>query len=418
MFQLTHFPSLITDLELTPESYLDAYNVTSGYWEQHMVTTVRTIESEQRLLYKVRKSLLSGLADDVCRGFSEELDLQSRRNQHASGNTTIPPTSTSQLKRPLSAGAEIPSTKRLFVPESYPPHPMCIPSIGYMIPSQTVPYTAPLASPPIVGPSQVRNEDGAKPNTPTGGSFHGTLNTQTPIISQTPLFTSNTPGISIALPTRLSLPQHSHPPTKRWPNDYIVSEIATGFRAMDAMSAQSSTVTQRMAFERVFNCRYVKSTVCRHRAVYRKADPALRTLFEGMGNNENASWGEFVKRVEGRSVTAEKSKGSEDDNGGLRVDLQGVACQQNPSLSSDTRADPGAHQILASMDQPRIDIPPGKLLLFKACGSHADTRVLTDPLLSEETGTHGQARKNTRAANPFTGAATFTPSVHEGATVD
>ncbi|KAF9233356.1 hypothetical protein BU15DRAFT_8401, partial [Melanogaster broomeanus] len=60
------------------------------------------------------------------------------------------------------------------------------------------------------------------------------------------------------------------------------------------------TVTQKMAFERVFGCRYVKSTVCRHRGVYRKADAGLRGSFEGMGNDEKAVWGEFVRRVEGR----------------------------------------------------------------------------------------------------------------------
>ena len=60
-------------------------------------------------------------------------------------------------------------------------------------------------------------------------------------------------------------------------------------------------MTQRSAFERVFGSRYVKSTVCRHRGVWRKAEgSALRTQFEAMGTDERACWGEFVRRMEGR----------------------------------------------------------------------------------------------------------------------
>lgn len=59
-------------------------------------------------------------------------------------------------------------------------------------------------------------------------------------------------------------------------------------------------MTQRAAFERVFGSRYVKSTVCRHRGVWRKAAGPLREQFERMGTDERACWGEFVRRVEGR----------------------------------------------------------------------------------------------------------------------
>lgn len=353
LFQLTQFPSLITDLELTSESYLDAYNITSGHWEQHMVTTVRTVESEQRLLYKLRKTLLSGLADDECQGLSEELGLQSRRDRHTSKSPTFLSTSTSQLKRPLSADTQASATKRFFISESYPPHAMYIPSIEYMVPAQNVPYGTSLASLSIASPSQVRSGDAVETDTPT--AFHGSPSIQSPGISQTPLFNPNAPSLLTSPAPRTLFPQLSHPPSKRWPNDYTVSEIASGFRAMDAMSAQSSAITQRMAFERVFNCRYVKSTVCRHRAVYRKADSGVRTFFEGMGCNEKAGWGEFVRKVEGRVMTAGKSKGGGDEEGGLQVDLPYVI-HQNTSSPPDARADSGPN--VASMGQPHIDHPP------------------------------------------------------------
>jgi hypothetical protein len=90
---------------------------------------------------------------------------------------------------------------------------------------------------------------------------------------------------------------------KRWPNDYTVYELTAGFNAMDQLIAQSpagDNMTQRVAFERIFGLRYVKSTVCRHRAIWKKADAALRSQFEGFGTDQRACWGEFVRRVEGR----------------------------------------------------------------------------------------------------------------------
>lgn len=72
---------------------------------------------------------------------------------------------------------------------------------------------------------------------------------------------------------------------------------------METLIAQSPTgdsLTQRAAFERVFGSRYVKSTMCRHRGVWRKAQGPLRERFEAMGNDEGACWGEFVRRFEGR----------------------------------------------------------------------------------------------------------------------
>jgi hypothetical protein len=44
--------------------------------------------------------------------------------------------------------------------------------------------------------------------------------------------------------------------------------------------------------------RYVKSTVCRHRGVWRRADDKMRQEYEAMGADEKAMWGEFVRTVE------------------------------------------------------------------------------------------------------------------------
>jgi len=69
---------------------------------------------------------------------------------------------------------------------------------------------------------------------------------------------------------------------------------------MDSLVTQQPTLTQKCAFEKVFGCRYVKSTVCRHRSVWRRADNGVKSAFESMGADERAVWGNFVKQVEGR----------------------------------------------------------------------------------------------------------------------
>jgi len=332
----------VSDLELTPTSYVDAYNGATGHWEQHLITTVRTIESEQRLLYKLRKSLLAGLADDECTGLAEELTLQLKKKQvHP---TTSSPTSTGQLKRPLPDAPEVPSAKRFYFSESYPAHVYIPPPMGYMLPTQTIPYAPPLASPPLPAHTPARNsgETGDMSTTPPAGSpFHGpstasTANLQSPPIPATPLYSPHTPNTATA---RTPFPHPPHPPLKRWPNDYTVSEIAAGFRAMDAMVAASPSATQKGAFERVFGCRYVKSTVCRHRGVYRKADTSVRNVFEAMGNDERAVWGEFVRRVEGRMVAGAavigKGGGSGDEKGMQDESSTGVGAGQGGE-GSDT----------------------------------------------------------------------------------
>lgn len=339
----------MSDLELTSTSYVDTYNSATGHWEQHMITTVRTIESEQRLLYKLRKSLLAGLADDECTGLAEELALQAKKKQVSpvAPHTTPSPTSAAQLKRPLADSAEVPTAKRFYFPENYPGHVYIPPPMSYMLPTQTIPYAPPLASPPLNPHPPARNGvETGEMTTSVNSPFHGpTMNVQSSVINPTPLYSPNTPNTA----TRTSFPQHPHPPLKRWPNDYTVSEIAAGFRAMDTMVAQSPTATQKAAFERVFGCRYVKSTVCRHRGVYRRADPGVRNLFEAMGNDERAVWGEFVRRVEGRpggkGGGSGDEKGQDEAPGGTAQPGQGA---QGPGIGQE-QGQTGADPMIAPM---------------------------------------------------------------------
>lgn len=317
-FQLSQCSDLINDLGLSPSSYLDTWIPSSCHWEQQSLSVVRIVDSQQRLLYKIRPRLTEPLLDSECLSLPEELHLQgginiqTGRRLSAGGSSTA--SSPSKSSRPLSNGdANGVQIKRPQQPtgstsEMIPDSPKIQLVNGYYMahPSPSTIVSTPEEGPPALPTTNDRTSNGNDDNM---FIFQNMFYPQTH--QQDSPTETNTASSPIGLPHYLlsppasasPIPYHPHPPLKRWPNDYTVSEISTGFHAMDlliAHTASSGGMTQRQAFERVFGCRYVKSTVCRHRAVWRKANDGIKEQFEALGADERACWGEFVRRVEGR----------------------------------------------------------------------------------------------------------------------
>lgn len=292
LFQLSHFSQLVSDLGLNPACLVDCYNPVSGHWEQHAVSTVRTVESEQRVLYRVRKGFLEGLSDDECPGMREEITLQPRPlHQTIAYNSVLSPSTAVKRSAPDSVDENGHSAKYYRV-DRVTFSPAAVPGNGYIVPSadaQTYP-----------SPSSTSNQ--AYPSPPPFPSpLVSKRTTADQIFGYTPTPKESLPSSSSSGgSSSVAFPHHPHPPLKRWPNDYTVSEVSEGFKQMDSLVAQQPTLTQKCAFEKVFGCRYVKSTVCRHRSVWRRADDGVKAAFESMGTDERAVWGNFVKQVEGR----------------------------------------------------------------------------------------------------------------------
>ncbi|KAF4602669.1 hypothetical protein EYR40_005884 [Pleurotus pulmonarius] len=355
LFQLSRFPSLTTDLGLTPTTYLDTYNRDTRQWDQHTISTVRVIDGHPRLLYRIRKTLLEALNDDECVGLKDEIENQLKQRSASAliqspaavQSSPMSPTSpTSDDNSEVKAKARSPTLKRAApssAPETTGPPTKFINTDGFR---QQQPYPAYLSAPAQNGsttskskaPAQEQsppadtnnadsrpttayppgNEQSQSPASPTSSPpqyYNNNVNRpgSTQYLYQSPAqYNAPTSPSNVSLPSYLVhppaaaplIPYHPHPPLKRWPNDYTVSELSSGFQAMEALVHQTpnggAAMTQRMAFERVFGSRYVKSTVCRHRGVWRKAPQSLRDEFEAMGEDERACWGEFVRRVEGR----------------------------------------------------------------------------------------------------------------------
>lgn len=281
LFQLAQFSQLVSDLGVNPAGYVDSYNPYSGHWEQQPISTVRAVESEQRLLYRIRRNFVEGLTEAECPGIRDELNLQVR----PPASSTSTPTVTGKRPAP-DRNADNQTTKYFRTDHAG----NSAPGQSYVTPLNVQHYTS------TPGPSH---------NYPTPPTYPLTLSTKSS--SPTSSYSYGSPAKEPSTPTTSSsslvnngFPHHPHPPLKRWPNDYSVSEISAGFKDMDGMITQQPTTTQRAAFEKVFGCRYVKSTVCRHRGVWRRADESTKSCYELMGHDEHAMWGEFVKQVEGR----------------------------------------------------------------------------------------------------------------------
>ncbi|KAH0589810.1 hypothetical protein H2248_000005 [Termitomyces sp. 'cryptogamus'] len=326
-FQLLQLEMLVKDLALTAGSFIDTYNPYSGTWEQHTMGSVRRVATQQRLLYKTRRSLLDGLSERDCPGLPQEVATQAlaqfqtssvpknerspivtvptlRKRAAPDGSSSEPvqkvhvpnhcyPAHVATTSAITQGSASITETSNVnYVNSPYPPYPS---QIFYPTPAPAT-TTAPTAAP------------SHPPSTPPSIPAPTQASSPIPDPSLSPSISRQAgpqaPSASVSLPP---IPYHPHPPLKRWPNDYTVSELTSGFHMMDALvrdgggrGAGTGGMTQRAAFERVFGSRYVKSTVCRHRGVWRKAAGPLREQYERMGTDERACWGEFVRRVEGR----------------------------------------------------------------------------------------------------------------------
>lgn len=105
------FPELVVELSLQPNSYVDSYNTETGQWEQHKIGTVRPVEEGQRLLYRLRPSLLDSLTD--CPQLDQELALQPHRAHAGIKRTSEPYSPPISNKHPRILSNAVPVVRDL-----------------------------------------------------------------------------------------------------------------------------------------------------------------------------------------------------------------------------------------------------------------------------------------------------------------
>ncbi|KAF8972104.1 hypothetical protein BDZ97DRAFT_1011575 [Flammula alnicola] len=376
-FQLSRFSNLIKDLGLSSSSYLDTYIPASNQWEQHTTTSVRIVETQQRLIYKVRRSLMEGLSEDECPSLQDELQMQPRMNgAHPSSTNNVQSSSLASSSTQPTADAKTNNDgqSKNMLKRSAPQgdqesrhSPKVHVTNGYYMSHSG---SSTMVSSPVAGPS---SSNTSTPTLPSPQSSAQAQPDNNVYMYQNSVFyggnsanqgsadNNSLPHYLLTPPASAPpIPYHPHPPLKRWPNDYTVSELSAGFHAMDLLISQSPTgasMTQRTAFERVFGSRYVKSTVCRHRAVWRKAPRVLREQFEHMGTDDRACWGEFVRRVENRPP-------------GKNANIELMPSQQNPTIggyheqqnSTENEDVHGQEGVMGSMQNQVSSAPNGSTM--------------------------------------------------------
>ncbi|KAL6304119.1 hypothetical protein BKA93DRAFT_785116 [Sparassis latifolia] len=305
-FQLSQFTQLIADLQLPSTAYVDTYNPDTRTWEQQALSAVRVVDSNQRLLYRTRRSLLEGLMDNECPGLADEVAMQ------PSALTTRLPPRVSIGKR---SAAEIGPTLTPSPPAKCPRSESCQ---GYFTGvsqhsspgNQACSASSSLTSSPTGSPTTTLGQQSPSDVPPAQQQALLTQHSAYVPTSGRHLLASRSPSTAQS-PTSSDGAGASRFSGKRhWPTDFTVAEVHAGLRQMDAEVAAQPALTQSVAFARVFNCKYVKSTVCRHKAVWRSAG---RDVLEAVG--ERTLWSEFVKRVEGRAGRRRAGGGAEHHEG-------------------------------------------------------------------------------------------------------
>lgn len=101
---------------------------------------------------------------------------------------------------------------------------------------------------------------------------------------------------------------------KKWPTDFSVHEITSGFDIMASIMGADPRERQKSAFERVFGCRYVKSTVGRAKLYWKRASTEIKDHFLQLPKEDpRGKWQNFVHLMDGRLVI---ELGKEGEGGG------------------------------------------------------------------------------------------------------
>ncbi|KAH9936870.1 uncharacterized protein BXZ73DRAFT_45032 [Epithele typhae] len=76
LLSLADVDPFLSTFEMTATDYIDAYNSAAQTWEIEQVSAVRTVQSEERRLYRVRRNMRTGLEDSECPTLDKELASQ------------------------------------------------------------------------------------------------------------------------------------------------------------------------------------------------------------------------------------------------------------------------------------------------------------------------------------------------------
>lgn len=92
-------------------------------------------------------------------------------------------------------------------------------------------------------------------------------------------------------------------------------EIVGGFKKMQDIVGGDARERQKSAFEKVFRCRYVKSTTGRAKLYWKRSSQEVKDHFMGLPKDDpRGRWSNFIHLMDGRLVIEVDSEIKDDDD--------------------------------------------------------------------------------------------------------
>ena len=280
-----------------------------------MPESVRFVENEQRLLYKVRKGLLETLDDSECLGLQNEIEWVDQAGQgfivtpDAMGNLGSNTGSSTVDKSGLASEGYPQSSddiyQYLWLPDdteqgmSLPMQPTCVLDPDSVISAQNAILGDPSVSTPGADASSQAGHVHREVNCHNGADRELNLsrNTEYKCDGRKNAEESTVPERPLCLPHSSKLRSRATP--RRWPADFTVLEVTRGFSRMRQYESLFRHNIRPEAFRHVFGCRFASRDFKHHRRIWEKAEPSTRAYF---AENESAMWKEFEQAVENQGI--------------------------------------------------------------------------------------------------------------------
>jgi len=332
---------IVEELGLTERTRLDLWK--DGGYTTLALDSVICVE-KNRVLLKIRPSLLACLKDEDCPGIEDEQTLASKKTQTRPHITItspirIPPLSTpsAQVRRSNSQSQQ--PVVVISSPESTPP-----PRQLRLSPSPAI-----LSAP---GPSQLPRTSLSK--TQKRGRSPSTSRSSEPprpLAKKVKLEASH--HCQKDAP-RLSKSTKLEDAAKVWPHGYKVYQIRDGFCKIDAAAGvrmlNGKKVKTEDAFRTAFpGVKWVKSTFYEYRNLWKKSDEEVRDLFVDLGDDENATFDRFHRALDNPYLLPAPRSSPLLGGGNSKLVTGGAGSDGSSSSSEDSDNDDVADKSNGSM---------------------------------------------------------------------
>jgi hypothetical protein len=283
--QLSSIPSLIADLELTLESYLEHYS--NGKWTLIRVSSPMVVTRDQRVLLRVRQRLTEEFNDAEWPGIDQEIEQQGKSRQAG----TYLKRNAEDLVSPLKKVAR--DEKSTSASNSRPRSPSLVLKVAQDEELTFASNSRP-RSPSLVLTTQPSSLPPSSPLATSVVSACGSRSSKLPAKSK-PHKAPTQPKARLVV---RAFPGAPTPPC--WPDDFYVCDVHAGLREITRLMSQNGS--QKGSFSTIFDgAPYRRTTVAKYKGLLDdENNRATRKEFIQYGRVQKALFLRFVEACTGK----------------------------------------------------------------------------------------------------------------------